>query len=63
MTKTSTTLGLLGLLSAMMLSTSRIEEMCAAARDAGAHGAKLTGGGRGGYMIALADSLGGGARC
>jgi len=44
------------LLSSLMVSTSLLEEMCAAARDAGALGAKLTGGGGGGCMIALVDS-------
>jgi mevalonate kinase len=42
-----------GLLSGLMISTARLEELCAAARDAGALGAKLTGGGGGGCMIAL----------
>lgn len=41
------------LLSSLMLSNSSLEEMCAAARDAGAEGAKLTGAGGGGCMIAL----------
>lgn len=44
------------LLSSLMVSTSLLEEMCAAARGAGALGAKLTGGGGGGCMIALVDS-------
>jgi len=44
------------LLNSLMLSTSRLEEMCACAIDAGALGAKLTGGGGGGCMIALCDS-------
>jgi mevalonate kinase len=44
------------LLAAWMVSTGTIEEMCAAARAAGALGAKLTGGGGGGCMIALAPS-------
>ncbi|MBK8171438.1 MAG: mevalonate kinase [Sandaracinaceae bacterium] len=43
------------LLNALMLSTSRLEEMCAAARHAGALGAKLTGAGGGGCMIALVE--------
>lgn len=43
------------LLNSLMISTARLEELCAAARDAGAHGAKLTGGGGGGCMIALVD--------
>jgi mevalonate kinase len=42
-----------GLLSSLMVSTARLEDLCAAARDAGALGAKLTGGGGGGCMIAL----------
>lgn len=42
------------LLSSLMLSNSSLEEMCAAAREAGAEGAKLTGAGGGGCMIALA---------
>jgi mevalonate kinase len=45
------------LLAAWMVSTGTIEEMCAAARAAGALGAKLTGGGGGGCMIALARSI------
>jgi mevalonate kinase len=44
------------LLSSWMLSTTAIEEMCAAARGAGAKGAKLTGAGGGGCMIALVDT-------
>lgn len=43
------------LLSSLMLSTERLESMCRAAREAGAHGAKLTGGGGGGCMIALVE--------
>ncbi len=43
------------LLNSLMLSTARLEEMCGAARAAGARGAKLTGGGGGGCMIALVD--------
>ncbi|HEY2735511.1 MAG TPA: mevalonate kinase, partial [Polyangiales bacterium] len=42
------------LLNTLMLSTSKLEAMCATARGAGALGAKLTGGGGGGCMIALA---------
>jgi mevalonate kinase len=41
------------LLGSLMLSTEALEEMCAAAREAGAAGAKLTGSGGGGCMIAL----------
>lgn len=43
------------LLSGWMLSTTAIEEMCAVARDAGATGAKLTGAGGGGCMVALVE--------
>jgi mevalonate kinase len=42
------------LLNTLMLSTSKLEQMCQLARGAGALGAKLTGGGGGGCMIALA---------
>jgi mevalonate kinase len=41
------------LLVTLVLSTPRLEEMCTAAVMAGALGAKLTGGGGGGCMIAL----------
>ena len=41
------------LLASLMLSTERLERLCGAARAAGALGAKLTGGGGGGSMIAL----------
>lgn len=56
----ATTLGQLmdlnqALLSGMMVSTATLEEMCTAAREAGAKGAKLTGSGGGGCMIALAE--------
>lgn len=44
------------LLSSLMVSTALLEEMCEAARGAGAFGAKLTGGGGGGCMIALVGS-------
>ncbi|MBX3247930.1 MAG: mevalonate kinase [Myxococcales bacterium] len=44
------------LLSALMLSTEQLEALCRAAREAGALGAKLTGAGAGGCMIALAAS-------
>lgn len=43
------------LLSGWMLSSSALEDMCAAAREAGATGAKLTGAGGGGCMIALVE--------
>lgn len=47
------------LLNGLMLSTPTIEAMCTAATEAGALGAKLTGGGGGGCMIALgADKAG-----
>lgn len=45
------------LLNSLMLSTVTLEEMCGAARHAGALGAKLTGGGGGGCMIALVDAV------
>jgi mevalonate kinase len=38
-----------------LLSTARLEEMCQAAEAEGALGAKLTGGGGGGCMIALCE--------
>ena len=41
------------LLNTLMLSTPRLEAMCSAAEQGGALGAKLTGGGGGGCMIAL----------
>lgn len=43
------------LLSSLLLSTERIEEICAAARSAGAYGAKVTGAGGGGCVVCLAD--------
>jgi mevalonate kinase len=43
------------LLSTMLLSTSQLEEMCQAAEKAGALGAKLTGAGGGGCMIAVVE--------
>lgn len=42
------------LLSSLQVSTPRLDEMCAVVRQAGAWGAKLTGSGGGGCMIALA---------
>jgi mevalonate kinase len=42
------------LLNTLVLSTSKLEEICKIARAAGALGAKLTGGGGGGCAIALA---------
>jgi mevalonate kinase len=44
------------ILSGLMLSTPEIEELCGAARSHGAHGAKLTGAGGGGAVLALAPS-------
>lgn len=41
------------LLSGLFVSTPEIEQMCAAARSAGAAGAKLTGAGGGGSVVAL----------
>ena len=41
-------------LEALEVSCPEIERMCALAREAGAVGAKLTGGGGGGCVIALA---------
>ncbi len=43
-----------GLLQAMGVSSPELDRLCQAARQAGALGAKLSGGGRGGNMIALA---------
>jgi mevalonate kinase len=43
------------LLSGLFLSTSDIERACAVAREAGALGAKLTGAGGGGAVIALCE--------
>jgi mevalonate kinase len=42
-----------GLLSSLLLSTMKLEALCEAARGAGAEGAKLTGAGGGGCMVAL----------
>jgi hydroxymethylglutaryl-CoA reductase len=44
-----------GLLNALQVSTPELERLIGVARDAGAAGAKLTGGGGGGAMIALCD--------
>jgi mevalonate kinase len=44
------------LLSGLFLSTPEIERACALARDAGALGAKLTGAGGGGAVIALCEA-------
>lgn len=46
-----------GLLRRLRLSTPRLENLCREAELAGALGAKLTGGGGGGCMIALAPDL------
>ncbi len=43
------------LLAGLMVSTTALEDMCAAAREAGAKGAKLTGAGGGGCMVALTE--------
>ena len=43
------------LLASLMLSTEKIETLCRAAEEAGALGAKLTGAGAGGCVIALAE--------
>ncbi len=44
------------LLSGLFVSTPEIEQMCATARAAGALGAKLTGAGGGGCVVALVES-------
>ena len=41
------------LLSSVLVSTPELDSLVRAARDAGAFGAKLTGGGYGGFMVAL----------
>lgn len=46
------------LLSSLLVSTAEIEDLCALARGAGAHGAKLTGGGGGGCVIAVGEDPG-----
>ena len=48
------------ILAGLMVSTESIERMCALARGAGALGAKLTGAGGGGSVIALVPSAPGG---
>ncbi len=45
------------MLSALMISTEKLETLCRNARAAGALGAKLTGAGGGGCIIALAPNL------
>ena len=47
-----------GLLNALQVSTPELERLINVARDAGAAGAKLTGGGGGGAMIALCSNAG-----
>jgi mevalonate kinase len=49
------------LLAGVLLSTEAIEAMCRAARDSGALGAKLTGSGGGGSVIALGGAADPGA--
>ena len=44
------------LLSSLFVSTPEIEQMCGAARASGAFGAKLTGAGGGGCVVALVDT-------
>ncbi len=44
-----------GLLNAIGVSTPELESACSAARTAGAYGAKLTGSGGGGCIVALVD--------
>jgi mevalonate kinase len=42
------------ILSGLFVSTAEIEALCGLARSAGAYGAKLTGAGGGGCVVALA---------
>ena len=44
-----------GLLNALKVSTPELERLIGLAREAGALGAKLTGGGGGGAMVALVN--------
>ncbi|HUQ51522.1 MAG TPA: hydroxymethylglutaryl-CoA reductase, degradative [Gammaproteobacteria bacterium] len=44
-----------GMLNALQVSTPELEKVCAIARENGALGAKLTGGGGGGSIIAICD--------
>jgi mevalonate kinase len=50
------------ILSGLFLSTEELERLCSTARDAGALGAKLTGGGGGGSAVALAADEAAGER-
>jgi mevalonate kinase len=50
------------LLSGLMLSTPEIEQLCEIARSSGAHGAKLTGAGGGGSVVALVPGRAAGDR-
>jgi hydroxymethylglutaryl-CoA reductase len=43
------------MLNALQVSTPELEKLCAIARENGALGAKLTGGGGGGSIIAVCD--------
>lgn len=45
------------ILSGLFVSTEEIEHMCELARSAGAHGAKLTGAGGGGCVVALVSGI------
>jgi mevalonate kinase len=47
------------ILSGLFVSSEEIERMCSLARDKGAFGAKLTGAGGGGSVVALAQSAAG----
>jgi hydroxymethylglutaryl-CoA reductase len=44
-----------GMLNALQVSTPELEKLCAIAREHGALGAKLTGGGGGGSIVAICD--------
>jgi hydroxymethylglutaryl-CoA reductase len=48
-----------GMLNALQVSTPELEKLVDIAREHGALGAKLTGGGGGGSIIAIADSASG----
>ena len=47
-----------GMLNALQVSTPELEQLVDIARESGALGAKLTGGGGGGSIIALCDGNG-----